>query len=153
MMAAASGSEPTMHATAIVLGETGVLFIGPSGSGKSAAAFACLCAAQARGWNAGLIADDRTVLTAVGHRLVASCPEPIRGLIELRGAGIVRLRHVERAVIHLAVTASGEARLPEEEEIFTSNGIALPLLRMCRESAADPLSVLRGLAPGSFFAQ
>ena len=29
----------TIHATAIVLGETGVLFLGPSGSGKSGAAF------------------------------------------------------------------------------------------------------------------
>jgi serine kinase of HPr protein (carbohydrate metabolism regulator) len=146
----------TWHATAIVVAETGLLFVGPSGSGKSAAAFACIQAAASRGWNAALVADDRTNLSAHGGRCVASCPEPIRGLLELRGGGIARVRHLGRAVIHLIVapgSPSAETRLPPENETMTCHGIELPLQRLWHDGASDPLSILYALRRECFFAK
>ena len=59
---AMSGSEPRgtgIHATAVVYGESGVLILGPSGSGKSALALALLARARDSGLFGALIGDDR----------------------------------------------------------------------------------------------
>ncbi|MBC7280301.1 HPr kinase/phosphatase C-terminal domain-containing protein [Hoeflea sp.] len=145
----------SIHATAIAVGSAGLLFVGPSGSGKSSTAFACLTAAHARGWNAALIADDRTSLVVRGGRCIASCPEPIRGLLELRGTGIVTLPRRNRAVLSLVVETaapSAATRLPPEGETFSCNGIALPLLRLWHNGAADPLSRIFASRPELFLA-
>ncbi|WP_375589964.1 HPr kinase/phosphatase C-terminal domain-containing protein [Hoeflea alexandrii] len=143
-----------VHATAIVVGQTGLLFLGPSGSGKSTTAFACLCEAQALGWNAALIADDRTLLTVQAGRCIASCPDSIRGLLELRGTGVVTARHVDRAVLHAAVLLtepSAGTRVPEENETFSCGGASIPLMRLWHDGAALPLARLRTRRPSLFF--
>ncbi|MCY0149089.1 HPr kinase/phosphatase C-terminal domain-containing protein [Hoeflea sp. G2-23] len=155
MRDARDGVSETVHATAIVVAHTGLLFVGSSGAGKSGMAFACLQAALRRGWNAALIADDRTCLTVAGGRLIASCPKPISGLLEIRGSGIVRLRQRDQAVMHLAVApgeASAATRLPPDDETFACNGVSTPLLRLWRDGAADPLSMLCALQPALFLA-
>jgi serine kinase of HPr protein (carbohydrate metabolism regulator) len=136
------------------LARHGVLFLGPSGSGKSTTAFACLCEAQALGWNAALIADDRTILTMQTGRLMASCPEPIRGLVELRGTGVAPVRHIDRAVLRCAVLLtepSAGTRIPEEDETFSCGDASLPLMRLWHDGAARPLARLRSWRPGLFF--
>ena len=143
----------TVHATAIVVGQTGILFVGPSGAGKSTAAFACLSEAMALGWNAALIADDRTRLAIEANRCIASCPEPIRGLLELRGTGIISFRRIDRAVIHGAVILaepSPASRIPPESETFSCSGTSLPLMRLWRDGASGPLSRLRAVRPELF---
>lgn len=148
-----SADGETTHATAIVVGETGILFVGPSGAGKSSIAFACLSAAISRGWNAALVADDRTCLTIHSGRCVASCPDPIRGKLELRGGGIVDLPRIGRAVMHLAVAPgppSVESRLPPDNEIFACGEIEMPLQRLWRDGATDPLAALCALQPDRF---
>mgnify|MGYP005811884443 FL=1 len=143
----------SMHATSIVVGRTGLLFLGPSGAGKTGAAFACLSEAAALGWNAALIADDRTILTVHGDRCIASCPEPIRGLLELRGTGIVRFRQIDRAVMQAAVVLSqpsAGSRLPPESETFSCNGASMPLMRLWHDGAVSPLAYLRAARPGLF---
>ena len=146
----------SIHATAIVVGSAGLLFVGASGSGKSNTAFACLSAARARGWNAALVADDRTCLTVRGGRCIASCPEPIRGLLELRGTGIVTLPRLNRAVISLVVepaAPSAATRLPADRETFSCSGVAVPLLRLWHDGAADPLSCILASRPELFLAR
>ncbi len=143
----------TEHATAIIVAETGILFVGPSGAGKSAMAFACLSSARTLGWHAALIADDRTCLEIRAGRCLASGPEPIRGMIELRGAGIADYPRIRRGVIHLVVApvpASADSRMPESGETFPCKGVALPLQRMWHDGAVDPLSALRALRPDCF---
>jgi len=143
----------TAHATAIVVGQTGLLFLGPSGAGKSGTAFACLSEAAALGWNAALVADDRTRLTVQGDRCIASCPEPIKGLLELRGTGIVRLGQLDRAVMHCAVALgepSAATRIPPENETFSCSRASIPLLRLWHDGAGGPLSRLRAARPDLF---
>jgi len=123
-------TPPTVHATAIVIGEAGVLIRGASGSGKTSLAFALVDAARQSGLHAAFVADDRVALTAVHGRLVARCPETIAGLAERHGRGIETVDHVPAAVIRLVadlVDAGAVARLPEATETEVEiDGLRLP---------------------------
>ena len=121
----------SVHASAVLIGETGVLVRGGSGSGKSALILELLSADPE---HARLVADDRVVLVAANGRLLADVPSTIAGLIEIRGLGIVRRPHVAPVVIHLVVDLEPPdacRRLPEEHEARTEiEGIALPRLAL-----------------------
>lgn len=52
---------------------------------------------------ARLVADDRTILTAQGDHLIASCPPNLRGLIEARGVGILKADPLDSSPLVLAV--------------------------------------------------
>lgn len=75
-----------IHATTIEIDGQGCLIRGRSGSGKSLLALALL---THYGDKAALVADDQTLLNVVDNQLVATCPAPIRGKIELYGRGII----------------------------------------------------------------
>lgn len=123
-----------VHATAVAVGTTGLLFFGESGSGKSERAFACLDEAARRGLFSALVADDQVFVSSLGGVIVAEAPAATAGLVELRGSGIVRVLSLSRAVIHLAVLCvrSGQApRLPEKGEEYAIGAAgSLPLLRL-----------------------
>ncbi len=79
-----------------------MLLLGPSGSGKSDLLLRLLD----RGF--ALVADDRVELS---HGM-ASAPEALAGLLEVRGLGVVRLPHVSSARVALAVELRVGERLP-----------------------------------------
>ncbi|GCA47618.1 HPr kinase/phosphorylase [Sinorhizobium sp. KGO-5] len=140
-----------VHGTAIVLGTTGLLITGPSGSGKSALALSCLSQVRRRGRFAALVADDRVDLTLENGRIVARCPAAIRGLLEIRGSGIAEVGTVSACVLDWAIApvrAPFEPRLPpEEEELQLGIGRNLPLLRLPIEGPLSPLDALAALLP------
>ncbi len=112
-----------LHATTVAWDGRGVLIRGASGAGKSALGLELLAL------GARLVADDRTELTREDERLMARCPAAIRGLIEARGLGLLRVDAAEdaeiTAVIDLGRTET--ERLPpwREETIL---GVRLPVL-------------------------
>jgi len=126
-----------VHASALVIGEAGVLIRGPSGAGKSALALAMIEAARQCGLFARLIGDDR-VLLSVAHSRVLARPHPaIAGRIEKWGEGIVNVEHeagaVLRCVIDLAVerapSESHSLRMPFAHDLNASiEGVDLPRL-------------------------
>jgi serine kinase of HPr protein (carbohydrate metabolism regulator) len=139
-----------VHGTAIVLGTTGLLITGPSGSGKSALALSCLSEVRHRGRFAALVADDRVDLTLENGRIVARCPAAIRGLIEIRGSGIAEVDTVSACVLDWAimpVRAPFDPRLPPEEELQLEIGRSLPLLRLPVEGPLSPVDALAALLP------
>jgi HPr kinase/phosphorylase len=92
-----TGADQTLHATCVADGGRALLILGPSGAGKSALAL------QMMALGARLIADDRTILTLRDGHPVASCPAPLRGLIEARGVGLLRVDPAPPAPVVLAV--------------------------------------------------
>lgn len=76
-------SETTLHGTCVAYGQSGLLVIGTSGSGKSALALALM------GMDATLVADDRVIVTNRDGALTAHCPPAIKGMIEARGIGLL----------------------------------------------------------------
>ncbi|MDL2406413.1 HPr kinase/phosphorylase [Rhizobium calliandrae] len=140
-----SDKAANIHGTAIVVGKTGLLFIGPSGSGKSSLAFACLAAAKPLGLSATLVADDQVFIRRRDGAVIAECPPSIAGLLEIRYTGIVRLPHVFEAEMHFAIRpvdpVHAERLPPEDEQIDVTESIHLPLIRLCAASA-NPLAVI-----------
>jgi hypothetical protein len=145
-----SAKPLNIHATAIVIGKTGLLFTGPSGWGKSMLAFACVTEAQRLGLFSALVADDQVFLYKQDDEIVAACPPAIAGMIELRGTGIVRCNHASPAKMHYAIlpgSASGEDRIPPENEIVTiAPGFSLPAIRLLAVTPL-PLAILMAKAP------
>jgi len=99
----------TLHASAVAWKDRGVLVTGASGAGKTSLAVEMLAL------GASLVADDWVVVTpgrAAGP--VLSAPEPIRGLVELRGIGLVRLPSTDQAPLVCIVDLDREpvGRLP-----------------------------------------
>ncbi|MCF2871845.1 HPr kinase/phosphatase C-terminal domain-containing protein [Octadecabacter sp. G9-8] len=102
-----------LHASTVVINGKAVAFTGPSGSGKSGHAFACM----ARG--AQLLADDITWLEHTPDALIAHCPAAIDGQIEARGIGLLNAPSYGPAPLHLIVDLGRQetARLPEKKSV------------------------------------
>lgn len=140
----------TLHASAAVIGEAGVIIRGPSGAGKSSLAFALIAAAESAGMFARLISDDRVRIEARGGRLIARAHPTILGKIERRGQGILRMpalgAAVVRIVIALARAGGVPPRYPEPDELSTTvAGVTLPLMTLSQHAAAAADTVLASL--------
>lgn len=128
-----------LHATAVVYGESGVIVLGASGSGKSSLALALLARARVAGRFGALIGDDRVWVRASGGRVVAAGAPHMAGLIERRSAGVLSAPSEPGAVISLVVALSGRnrswPRWPSEPDETILEGIAVP--RLALDSAAS----------------
>ena len=116
-----------IHATALVLGASGLLIRGAPGAGKSSLGQALITRCGREGRFARLVGDDRIRLESVNGRLVARPVPAVAGLIEARGIGILAAEHepacVIRAVLDLSVNEP--ERLPETSKILIL-GLSLP---------------------------
>lgn len=111
----------------------GVLLVGPPGSGKSDLLLRLLD----RGF--ALVADDRIDI----EDGIARAPALLRGLLEIRGLGIVRLPYVAEVRLALAVCLdSSGARLPEPARYPT---LGLPQVSVDATRAAAPAIVALAL--------
>lgn len=124
----------------------GVLVVGPSGSGKSDLVLRLLD----RGFL--LVADDRVELD---HGYAAP-PAALAGLIEVRGLGLLRMPHAERARLALLVRLGTADRLPEA---VADAALAIPVITLEAGSASAPQRVAlaldcalgrMGMAAGAF---
>ena len=106
-------------------GWVGVLITGPSGSGKSDLALRLI----ALGWR--LVADDRTQVWSSAGRLYAAAAQPLAGLVEARGVGILNLppRAMTPLALAVACLPPGERaeRLPEAD-VTEIAGVTVPQL-------------------------
>ena len=118
------------HATALVIGETGLLILGESGAGKSALADRLIAEAEPRGLFAALVGDDRVAVTPRHGRLIASGHPDIAGQIERRGEGIGPVRHVASAMLGLIILLENAPERWPETAFLTLEGLSLPVLRL-----------------------
>jgi HPr kinase/phosphorylase len=142
----------SIHASVVLLGESGVLIRGASGAGKSLLALALIERARLAGNFAALVADDRVWLEAVSGRLVARGAPALGGVCELRGVGLVEVPYEEAAAIRLVVDIADRGRapprIPEDADKYTTLcNIVRPRLRVDLSPGleAGVLAVLFGL--------
>jgi HPr kinase/phosphorylase len=123
-----------VHGTTVSLNGTAVLIRGASGSGKSDLALQLLETsgnglAQTR-ITTTLVADDQTVLLRDDEKLYASAPATIKGLLEVRGQGILKLSSQDQIQLVLVVDLKPSdeiERLPDPENLRTEIlGVSLP---------------------------
>ena len=96
-------AQAQIHASALVIGEKGVLIRGASGAGKSALALAMIEAARGASLFARLIGDDRVLLSRAGPHVVAQSHPAIAGLIEKRGQGLASVKHEPGALLSCVI--------------------------------------------------
>ncbi len=112
-----------LHASCVVVGESGILIRGASGAGKSRLAAALVSQAREHGVFAAWVADDRVIVAPHGRRLVAAPHRSIAGCFEARGLGILRAPHEPRAVLRLIVDLEESVpRLPSRAFLSTRIG-------------------------------
>ncbi len=141
-------SQPTIHASAILVGARALLIRGPSGSGKSRLALALLQAASSGALRfARLVGDDRVHVQAHHGRLLVSPAPTLEGLLEIRGIGIRAYPFEPVAVAGLVVDlgAPGAQRMPDTQTVEIE-GVTLARLPVAPGADALPL-VLAALAP------
>jgi RNase adaptor protein for sRNA GlmZ degradation len=130
-----------LHGTVVAIGSRGILLRGAPGTGKSDLALRLI----AQG--AMLVADDQVRLERLGNRLLASPPDSIAGLIELRGIGIRRLPYeapVPLALVIDLVMPEQVERLPDRATIEI-DGVTLPLLALAPFDASAAIKAILAL--------
>ncbi len=112
-----------IHGTCVAVGERGILILGESGTGKSGLAL------QLIAFGAALVADDQLVLQRKGQSVVAVAPDSLRGLIEARGIGILRVKAVDTVkllvVVDLDVEPTERLPMPQTHVLL---GVKLDLI-------------------------
>lgn len=104
-----------VHASCAAHDGSGVLLIGPAGSGKSD----LLLRLIDRGFD--LVADDRVEIEGG----VARAPAALAGLLEVRGLGIIQLPYRACVPLALVVAMGRSERLPEPTQ-----HLGLPLIHV-----------------------
>lgn len=140
-----SSPPPTVHASAVRVGDQGILIRGPSGAGKSRLAFDLILAGRAGIIDkALLVGDDRVVLTPVSEDIVMVRPAPVLiGLLEVRGLGIRRCPYATEAPVTLVVdlAAADAERLPAPGAIWANiEGVEIPRIPVAY--GVDPLRMV-----------
>jgi HPr kinase/phosphorylase len=123
-----------VHGTCIAFDGHGILLRGAAGSGKSDLALRTID----RG--ARLVADDQVVLARQGDGVIASAPASLRGLIEIRGLGIMRIDAATEARIALVADMTEPhaiERLPERRRCDI-DGVSIPWLALAPFEASAP---------------
>ena len=143
-------SEPAawgtgLHATAVICGESGVLILGPTGSGTSALALTLMARARDNRMFAALVGDDRVYVRPAGGRLVAYGVPHTAGIIERRMVGLIALDSEPAAVIRLAVELSERGktwpRVAGEGDVMTIGDVKIPRLPLDSARAAADLAL------------
>ena len=129
------------QATAVAIGGRALLIEGPPGAGKSSLALALID----RG--AVLIGDDGVLLEAVSGQLLAHPHPETRGLLEVRGLGLLRFDVCDAAPVALVLQLDGAApRFVEAAESAERAGVKVPLLRLRPDGAVLHLKAELALA-------
>lgn len=131
-----------LHATAVLLGDKGVLITGRSGSGKTTLALALIEAARSSGRFARLVADDQLFVSAAGGKLLVEAPGALRGLVEIYGIGPTPIASEDRALIDLVVSLEEAGIAPRFQEIIARelHGVSLPSMALAAKN-------IRGAVP------
>ncbi len=122
----------THHATCVDFNGKGVLIIGKSGAGKSDLALRLIKNNQHSSCLVTLVSDDQVCLTGLNHRLIASPPKPLEGLLEVRGVGLCHFEFLASSPIYLLVKLDKNKtieRLPDfSQQQDAIAGISIPYI-------------------------
>ncbi|MBN9221045.1 MAG: HPr kinase/phosphorylase [Mesorhizobium sp.] len=133
-----------IHATALLIGERGILVTGASGSGKTTLALTLLDHCRQRGLFSRLVGDDQLFVEVHAGRLVCRAPAAIEGLAEVPGLGPKPLPFERACVIdlHVRLLPAGETARFQEEASERIAGCAVPRIDLPTRNVAAALPAI-----------
>ncbi len=142
--------ETLVHGTCVAIGGSCALLRGMPGAGKSDLALRFLfLPAETLDGRPALVADDQVILRRAGEEIVASCPAPLAGRIEVRGAGIARLNAFAkeaRLTLLADLDSSGDApRFPARQQWETVLGLPVRRIVLDPFEASAPVKLALAL--------
>lgn len=131
-----------IHASCISLGGRGILFLGDSGAGKSDLSLRMITS-----FGAKLVADDRVDIKITNDKVIAAAPDILKGLLEVRGVGIISLPPQDSVEVNLVVnlTTAQLERLPEKS-FYEIAGVSLPQISLNPFEISAPAKVLAAIS-------
>lgn len=119
-------SSKNIHGTALAIEDSGLLILGPSGSGKSDLALRLIDS------GATLVADDITICKRENNEIFMFCDDSIKGIIEVRGIGLVKVPYVEGIKLKMVIKLIDQKieRFPLEKEFYKLLSIKKPLIKI-----------------------
>lgn len=150
----ATTAPSLVHGTAIALAGRAALIRGAPGSGKSDLALRCLAQPPTEliSAQAVLVADDQVLVDIRDGKILLRCPEAIKGLLEVRGVGIVEVPMQETANLELLVdlvAADQVERLPDPKATVQLMDMRVRRLALCPFEASAALKLLLALQAAS----
>lgn len=135
-----------LHATSVVVGESALLIMGPSGSGKSSLAWRLLTAPPR--FPSGLpvftrlVSDDQSRVEAVGKQLLVHAATQLAGLIEIRGQGLFTVPYLKSALVLAVIQLAEGPRLPlGYQNRLTIENVDIPVVYIA-DGEVDPVARL-----------
>ncbi len=129
-------SMERIRGTCVAVDGRGILLRGPSGAGKSDLALRLIDE------GGRLVSDDYTDIEDRDGRLFASAPPEIRGMLEVRGFGVLRVTS-ERSVgldVVIDLTSADAPRMPASDKLEIL-GIFVPIFKLAPFEASAPAKV------------
>ena len=148
-------SAGNLHASAIVLGDRGILITGPSGSGKTTLALSLVAHWDHGGQHARLVSDDQVFLAVRGGRLICRQAPAIAGLAEIIPLGPRPVADVAAALVDLVVVLRpvGEIGRLADVGAVVLDGVTVPAIDLPMRSAPSAmLAVASWLGHAAFAA-
>ncbi len=137
----------SQHGCAIVLGSTGLIILGPSGSGKSRLSHQLIEQWRKRNNYARWVADDRVIVEQFGNSYLVKSPTSLQGLAEHRFQGIESVDWQPKAVADLVVQLSpGKEleRLPKSaHHRLVPNGPTIPKMMVPQDHISQAIELIQ----------
>lgn len=133
-----------IHATAVLIGDRGVLVTGASGSGKTTLALALIEHCRPRGLFARLVGDDQLFVEGYAGRLVCRAPAAIAGLAEVPGLGPRPLPFEPSCVVdlHLRLLPAADTARFQEHAASTIAGCLVPRIDLVERNVTAALPAI-----------
>lgn len=129
-------SVKRLHATSVAIEDNGVAIFGDTGSGKSDLALRLIDS------GATLISDDITVFSKLEKNINLFGVENTKGLLEVRGIGIITVPYIEGIRLKLVVrlTDKETERIPKKNQISLL-GLKFPKLEINGKNSSSVAKV------------
>ena len=147
-----NGEWRLQHGGCAAYRSMGVLLLGPPGAGKSDLLLRLL---DREGWK--LVADDQVLLRHHDGALLAQAPPALKGMLEVRGLGVLEgFETLDQVTVALAVACVPRRRMPRlplpqlwrpggPSAVAVPPGGAVPLVALYPFDASAPRKVELGL--------
>lgn len=132
----------TVYGNCIDFDGNGIIILGKSSMGKSDLTYRLI-----ENHGANLVSDDHIIIEKEENNLIAKTVENIKGLIEIRNIGIIKISHIEKTKIKLIIELEKQENLERmpEDEFLEIDGIKIKKIKLDAFEQSTELKIITAL--------